>query len=142
VEEGILPGGGVALIRAAKVLDSLGIQGEQRFGVELIRKAVEEPLRMIVSNAGLEPAVVLDKVRAGSGGFGFNARTDVYGDLFEMGVIDPTKVTRSALQNAASVASLLLTTEAMVAEIPEKKPAMPPGGGGGGMGGGMGDMGF
>jgi chaperonin GroEL len=136
VDEGILPGGGVALIRAARALDTLKVSDHQRFGVDIIRRAVEEPLRMIVANGGLEPAVVLDKVKNGSGGFGFNARTNEYGDMVAMGVIDPTKVTRTALQNAASVAGLLLTTEAMVAEIPEKKkePAGgPPGGGMGGM---------
>ena len=136
VEEGVLPGGGVALIRAANVLENLEVPSEQSFGVQIIRRAVEEPLRMIVSNAGLEPAVVVERVRNGEGGFGYNARTADYGDLFQMGVIDPTKVTRSALQNAASVASLLLTTEAMVAEIPKKEAPAPPGGGGpGGMGG-------
>jgi len=139
VEEGILPGGGVALLRAAKVLDALEVTDEQRFGVDIIRRAVEEPLRMIVSNAGLEPAVILDKVRNGDGAFGYNARTGEFGDLIAMGVIDPTKVTRSALQNAASVASLLLTTEAMVAEIPKKDKA--PAAGAGGMGG-MGGMDF
>ncbi|MCB9680290.1 MAG: chaperonin GroEL [Alphaproteobacteria bacterium] len=142
VEEGILPGGGVALLRAAKALDSLTVPHEQTFGVDIIRRAIQEPLRMIVTNAGLEAAVVVDKVVAGDGGFGYNARQDTYGDLFEMGVIDPTKVTRSALQNAASVSSLLLTTEAMVAEIPQKAPPAPPGGGGMGGMGGMGDMGF
>jgi chaperonin GroEL len=142
VEEGILPGGGVALIRASKVLGDLAVDKEQKFGVDIIRRAIEEPLRMIVSNAGLEPAVVIDRVKNdGNISFGFNARSGEYGDLVKMGVIDPTKVTRSALQNAASVASLLLTTEAMVAEIPKKAPAGPPAGGGGGMGG-MGGMDF
>jgi chaperonin GroEL len=140
VEEGILPGGGVALLRAAAVLDDLDVPAPQKFGVDIIKRAVEEPLRMIVANAGLEPAVILEKVRSGSGAYGYNVRTGEYGDLIEMGVIDPTKVTRFALQNAASVASLLLTTEAMVAEIP-KKAAPDAGGGGGGMGG-MGGMGF
>jgi len=139
VEEGVLPGGGVALIRAAKALDSLTVSGEQKFGVDIIRRSIEEPLRMIVSNAGMEPAVVVDKIKHGTGAFGLNARSGEYGDMIAMGVIDPTKVTRSALQNAASVASLLLTTEAMVAEIPEKKPAAPGGGGMGAMGG-MGGM--
>jgi chaperonin GroEL len=136
VEEGILPGGGVAYIRASKVLAGVKVTGEEKFGVDIVRRAIEEPLRMIVTNAGLEPAVVLDKVAQGTGNYGYDARGAKYGDLVEMGIIDPTKVTRSALQNAASVASLLLTTEAMVAEIPEKKPA-----GGGGHGGGMGGMG-
>ena len=135
VEEGILPGGGVALIRAANGLEDLDVPSEHSFGVSIIKRAVEEPLRMIVSNAGLEPAVVVEKVRNGDGGFGYNARSAEYGDLFAMGVIDPTKVTRSALQNAASVASLLLTTEAMVAEIPKKESPPPAGGHGGGMGG-------
>jgi chaperonin GroEL len=137
VEEGILPGGGVALLRASSVLDTLEVPEEQRFGVDIIRRAVEEPLRMIVSNAGLEPAVVLDKVRGGEGYFGYNARSGEYGDLVAMGVIDPTKVVRCALQNAASVSSLLLTTEAMVAEIPKKEAPAPEMGGGG-----MGGMGF
>jgi chaperonin GroEL len=142
VEEGILPGGGVALIRASKILGDLAVDKEQKFGVDIIRRAIEEPLRMIVSNAGLEPAVVIDRVKNDANvSFGFNARSGEYGDLVKMGVIDPTKVTRSALQNAASVASLLLTTEAMVAEIPKKAPAGPPAGGGGGMGG-MGGMDF
>jgi chaperonin GroEL len=139
VEEGILPGGGVALIRAGKVLDALDMPKDQKFGVDIVRRACEEPLRMIVANGGLEPAVVLEKVRNGEGNYGFNARTGEYGDMIAMGVIDPTKVTRYALQNAASVASLLLTTEAMVAEIPKKEK--PGGGGGGGGGGGMGGMG-
>ncbi len=119
VEEGILPGGGVALLRAAKVLDSLKVSDEQAFGVDIIRRACEEPLRQIVLNAGGEASIVVEKVRNGSGGFGYNARTHSYEDLLQSGVIDPTKVTRSALQNAASVASLLLTTEAMVAEAPK-----------------------
>jgi len=131
VAEGILPGGGVALLRASKALDGLNLSTEESFGVDIIKRACEEPLRRIVENAGLEPAVILNEVRNGEGGFGYNARTGDYGDLFEMGVIDPTKVTRSALQNAASVSSLLLTTEAMVAEIPEDKPATPDGGMGG-----------
>jgi chaperonin GroEL len=135
VQEGILPGGGVALLRASKVLDGLKVAKEEQFGVDIIRRACEEPLRMIVANGGLEPAVVVDKVRNGAGSFGYNARSGEYGDLVAMGVIDPTKVTRTALQNAASVASLLLTTEAMVAEIPKKEKPAPAGGGGGGMGG-------
>jgi chaperonin GroEL len=134
VEEGILPGGGVALLRASRVLDGLELPAEQKFGAELIRKAVQEPLRMIVVNAGLEPAVIIDRVLSGSDAYGYNAREDVYGDMFKMGIIDPTKVTRFALQNAASVSSVLLTTEAMVAEIPQKKKAAAPGGPGGGMG--------
>jgi len=116
VIEGILPGGGVALVRAQSALVGLNVQGEQRFGVDIIRRAIEEPLRQIAINAGAEPSIVLDRVRNGSGGFGYNARYDRYEDLMATGVIDPTKVTRSALQNAASVSGLLLTTEAMVAE--------------------------
>jgi len=123
VDEGILPGGGVALIRAGAVLD--GVQGddETRFGVNIVRKAIESPLRMIVNNAGGEASIVLEKVRGGEAGFGYNARTDTYEDLLAAGVIDPTKVTRSALQNAASVAGLLLTTEAMVADEADEDDA-------------------
>ncbi len=116
VEEGILPGGGVALLRAAKVLDTLELSNGEAFGVDIVRRAIEEPLRIIIANAGHEPAIVVDKVLQGEGAFGFDAATGEYVDLVEQGVIDPTKVTRSALQNAASVAGLLLTTEAMVAE--------------------------
>jgi len=119
VEEGILPGGGVAFLRAARVLKDLVVDDEERHGVTIIRKAIEEPLRMIVFNAGGSPDVVVNAVLEGSGTFGFNARTNTYGDLVAQGVIDPTKVTRSALQNAASVAGLLLTTECMIADIPE-----------------------
>ena len=116
VQEGILPGGGVALIRAADALDKLELSDTQQFGVNIIKSAIQAPLRQIVSNAGGEPSIVLEKVRNGDGGFGYNARTDTFEDLVAAGVIDPTKVTRSALQNAASVAGLLLTTEALVAE--------------------------
>ena len=116
VEEGILPGGGVALIRGGNALANLEVSDEQAFGVKIVTRAIEEPLRQIVANAGGEPSIVLEKVRQGDGGFGYNARTDTYEDLIAAGVIDPTKVTRSALQNAASVSGLLLTTEAMVAE--------------------------
>jgi chaperonin GroEL len=116
VEEGILPGGGVALLRAVKALDSVTVEDGESFGFDIVRRAVEEPLRMIVANAGLEPAIVVQNVRGGEGAYGYNAATDEYVDMVEAGVIDPTKVTRSALQNAASVAGLLLTTEAMVAE--------------------------
>ena len=116
VEEGVLPGGGVALIRAVSVLDGITVEGEQQFGLNIVRRAVEEPLRQIVMNGGGEPSIVLENVRNGTGSYGYNARTDTYGDLLAQGVIDPTKVTRTALQNAASVAGLLLTTEALVAE--------------------------
>jgi chaperonin GroEL len=124
IEEGIVPGGGVALLRAQKALDGLeaSLPEEQRPGVKLIRRALEEPLRRIAENAGVEGAIVADKVKAGEDAFGFNAQTEIYEDLMKAGVIDPTKVVRVALQNAVSVASLLLTTEAAVAEKPEKKP--------------------
>jgi chaperonin GroEL len=130
VEEGIVPGGGVALLRASKALLSLKLDGDEQVGVDIVRRACEEPLRQIVSNSGTEGAIVVGKVRENDNpNFGYNAATDVYEDLVLAGVIDPTKVTRSALQNASSIASLMLTTEAMVAEIPEKKPAPAPGGG-------------
>jgi chaperonin GroEL len=130
----------VALLRAQAVLADLEgkLDEEQRAGVNIVRRAVEEPLRMISQNAGIDGSIVVDKVKNGKGAFGFNAATEEYEDLVKAGVIDPTKVVRSALQNAASVASLLLTTEAMIADKPEKKAA---GGGGGGMPGGMGGMG-
>ncbi len=137
VEEGIVPGGGVALLRCIPALDKLKLEGDERVGVNIVRRALEEPLRMIVVNAGYEGAVVAEKVRQNSDpNYGFNAETDQYEDLVSSGVIDPTKVTRTALQNAASIAALLLTTEALVSEIKEeeKTPPMPPGGGGmGGM---------
>jgi chaperonin GroEL len=133
VEEGIVPGGGVALLRAQSTLDGLALKGEQAAGVNIIRRALEEPMRRIAENAGVEGSIVVDKVRHGKGAFGFNAQTEEYEDLMKAGVIDPTKVVRSALQNAASVASLLLTTEAMVAEKPEEKHEH----GGGMPGGGM-----
>jgi len=138
VEEGVVPGGGVALLRAQRSLDGLeqALEEDQRAGVAIIRRSVEEPLRWIAQNAGVDGSIVVDKVKGGKGAFGFNAATEQYEDLVEAGVIDPTKVVRSALQNAASVASLLLMTEAMVAEKPEKKKGMP-----GGMPGGMPDMG-
>jgi chaperonin GroEL len=116
VEEGILPGGGVALIRALDSLEGLELEGDQKFGVTIIRNAIEEPLRQIVLNAGGEPGVIIEKVRESKGSFGYNARKDTFEDLVKNGIIDPTKVTRSALQNAASVSGLLLTTEALVAE--------------------------
>ena len=123
VEEGIVAGGGVALIRAQQALEGLEVPDEQRFGVQIIRRAIEEPLRQIVQNAGLEGAVVVDKVKEGKGDFGYNAATDQYGDLLAMGVIDPVKVVRTALQNAASVAGLMLTTECLVAERPKDETA-------------------
>ena len=130
VEEGIVPGGGVALLRAVKGLDGLKAQGDEQIGVNIVRRAVEEPVRQIVGNAGYEGAIVIEKIRSSNDPhYGFNAATAEYEDLVKAGVIDPTKVTRSALQNASSIAALMLTTEAMIAEIPEKKaPAPMPGG--------------
>jgi chaperonin GroEL len=135
VEEGIVPGGGVALIRAQKVLEKIETESEeQQFGVAIVRRAIEEPLRQIVANAGGEPSVVVNEVRGGKANLGFNARTGKYVDMLADGVIDPTKVVRTALENAASVAGMMLTTEAMIAEKP-KKEAPSAGAGGGGMGG-------
>jgi chaperonin GroEL len=125
VEEGIVPGGGVALVRTLKALDKMEVSGDEKMGLNIIKRAMEEPLRQIANNAGFEGSVVVQKVMDGKGAFGFNAETGVYEDLIEAGIIDPTKVTRFALQNASSVAGLLLTTEAMVAEKPEKKKAGP-----------------
>jgi len=129
VEEGVVPGGGVALVRARSALDNFkGANADQDIGIRILTRALAEPLRQIVHNAGEEPSVILNKVLEGTGAYGYNAQTGEYGDLIEMGVIDPTKVARSALQNAGSVAGLLLTTEAMVAELPkddEKQPSMP-----------------
>jgi chaperonin GroEL len=143
VEEGIVPGGGVALIRALSVLDGLKFNDDRAYGVNIIRRAAEEPLRQISSNAGVDGSIVVEKVKNGKGAFGFNAATEEYEDLVKAGVIDPTKVVRAALQNAASVASLMLTTEALVAERPKKKaPAPAAGGHGGGMGGMGGDEDF
>ncbi|MCG6969792.1 MAG: chaperonin GroEL [Gammaproteobacteria bacterium] len=139
VEEGVVPGGGVALIRALQAIKDIKSDNhDQDVGVNIARRAMEEPLRQIVANAGGEPSVILNKVAEGKGNFGFNASTDEYGDMVAMGILDPTKVTRTALQNAASVAGLMITTEAMVAEMPkEEGPAMPDMGGMGGMGGMM-----
>ncbi len=136
VEEGIVPGGGVALVRAAKALDKLKLEGDQLVGLQIIRRAIEEPMRHIATNAGAEGSIVVAKVKDLKQDEGFNAATDTYEDLVKAGVIDPAKVVRSALQNASSIASLLLTTEALVSEIPEDKkdaPQMPHGGGMGGM---------
>ena len=141
VEEGVVPGGGVALIRARAAIDKIKVANdEQRIGVNILKRALEEPLRQIVNNAGEEASVILNSVADGKGNYGYNAATNEFGDLIEMGILDPTKVARSALQNAASVAGLLLTTEAMVAEIPKEDaahPPMPDMGGMGGMGGMM-----
>jgi chaperonin GroEL len=137
VEEGIVPGGGVAFIRSLKALDGLTVNAEEKFGVDIIRRSLEEPLRQIAGNGGLEGSVIVNKVKEGTGAFGFNAGSGVFEDLLAAGVIDPAKVSRCALQNAASVSSLMLTTEAMIAEKPkdDSAPAMPAGGGMGGMGG-------
>jgi chaperonin GroEL len=130
VEEGIVPGGGVALLRAVKALDGLKVADDEQIGVNIVKRACEEPVRQIVGNAGYEGAIVIEKIRSNSdANYGFNAATAQYEDLVKSGVIDPTKVTRSALQNASSIAALMLTTEAMIAEIPEKKSAPAPGGG-------------
>jgi len=136
VEEGIVPGGGVALLRAGKGLEKVKLDGEEQSGVTLVQRALEEPIRQIANNAGAEGSVVVEKVKDQKAGFGFNAESGKYEDLMKAGIIDPTKVTRFALQNASSVAALLLTTEAMIAERPKEKeemPHMPPGGGMGGM---------
>jgi len=135
VEEGVVPGGGVAYIRALKALDVANFSEGERFGVDIVRRSLEEPLRQIVGNGGLEGSVIVNKVKEGQGAFGFNAATGNYEDLLLAGVIDPAKVSRTALQNAASVASLMLTTEAMVAERPKDDEPKAPGGGMGGMGG-------
>jgi chaperonin GroEL len=137
VEEGIVPGGGVAFLRAAMVIDHLKLKGDEKVGGDIVRRALEEPIRQIAENAGVEGSIVVQKVRENNGAYGFNAETESYEDLMASGIIDPTKVTRIALQNASSIASLMITTEALVTEIPEKEkaPSMPHGGGGG-----MGDM--
>jgi chaperonin GroEL len=143
VEEGIVPGGGVALVRCLTALEKIKIKADQKMGVKVVMRAIEEPLRQIANNAGQEGSVVIDKVKSAEGAFGYNAATENYEDLMEAGVIDPTKVVRFALQNAGSVASLMLTTEAMVAEKPEEKSEAAGGGmpgGAPGMGG-MGGMG-
>ena len=138
VEEGIVAGGGTALIRAKSAIKDLkGDNDEQNAGIKIVLRAMEEPMRQIVANAGEEPSVVVNNVANGTGNYGYNAQTGVYGDMVEMGVLDPTKVTRTALQNAASVAGLILTTDCMVADYPEDKPAAPAMGGMGGMGGMM-----
>jgi chaperonin GroEL len=132
VEEGVVPGGGVALVRASSALENLRVGEEEKVGVNIIRKSLEDPSRWIAQNAGWEGSIVVDKIKNNKGAFGFNASSEEFEDLMKAGIIDPTKVVRSALQNAASVAGLLLTTECMVAEKPEEKgppPGMPPGGG-------------
>ncbi len=139
VEEGVVPGGGVALIRAMSGMDSIELRGEELTAYLILKRALEEPLRQIAQNAGVDGAVIVEEVKKNTGNFGYNALTGVYEDMVKAGVIDPTKVTRSALQNAASIAGMFLTTEAVVTDLPKKdEPAMPPMGGG--MGGGMGGM--
>jgi len=136
VEEGIVPGGGVALLRAIPKLDALKLSGDQQIGVNIVKRALEEPIRQIANNAGFEGSVVVQKVKEMGPNEGFNAADDQYEDLVAAGIIDPTKVTRTALQNAASISALMLTTEALITDIPEAAPAgpaMPPGGGMGGM---------
>ena len=135
VEEGIVPGGGVAFIRAQKVLENLALEGDEKIGAEIVRRAIEQPLRTLADNAGKEGALIVQEVKKRKGNEGYNVATAEYEDLVKAGVVDPTKVARSALQNAASISGLLLTTEALVTEIPEKEktPPMPPGGGMGGM---------
>ena len=137
MEEGIVPGGGVALIRALASISGLkGINEDQNHGIQIALRAMEAPLREIVTNAGEEPSVIVNKVKEGKGNYGYNAATGEFVDMVEAGILDPTKVTRTALQNASSIAGLMITTEAMVAEAPKKdEPAA------GGMGGGMGGMG-
>ncbi len=139
VEEGVVAGGGVALLRCQKALDDLHVSGDEKIGVDIVRRSLEAPLRQLVINAGIEAAMIVDQVKNGKGAYGFNVATREYTDLIKAGVLDPAKVTRSALQNAASISGLLLTTECMITEIPEKKEAPMPGGG---HGGGMGDMGM
>ncbi len=141
VEEGIVAGGGLALLRTQKVLEALKLEGDQAIGVVIVRRALEEPIRIIAQNAGFEPSVVVDKVKNATGNIGFDARSEAYVDLVKAGVVDPTKVARFALQNASSIAGLLLTTEAMISDIPEEKSAAQAGGGHGHPGmGGMGGM--
>ena len=138
LEEGIIPGGGVAFIRAISALDNLkGENDDETTGIEIVRRAIEEPLRQIVFNGGKEGAVVVQKIKDGKGDFGYNARTDSYENLLAAGVIDPAKVTRVALENAASIAGMFLTTECILVEEKENKPEIPAGAGMGGMGGGM-----
>ncbi|MDD5254459.1 MAG: chaperonin GroEL, partial [Candidatus Omnitrophica bacterium] len=137
-QEGIVPGGGVALLRTIAALDKLKVEGDEKIGVDIVKRAIEDPLRQISQNAGLEGSVVVQRIKAEKTNIGYDVNQDAYVDMIDAGVIDPTKVTRSALQNAASIAALLLTTEAIITDKPEKEekmPMMPPGGGMGGMGG-------
>jgi chaperonin GroEL len=130
VEEGIVPGGGVAYLRTLPALEKIKLPEAQQFGLNILRKALEEPIRWIAMNAGFDGSIVVEKVKNEKGNFGFDAQNEEYTDMVKAGIIDPTKVVRTALQNASSISSLMLTTEAMVCEIPEKRPAGPPQGGG------------
>ena len=134
-QEGIVPGGGVALVRTIAALDKFKLEGDEKIGVDIVKRAIEEPLRQIAENAGLEGSVVAQRIKQEKTNIGYDVNQDAYVDMIEAGVIDPTKVTRSALQNAASIAALLLTTEAIITDKPEKESHMPPMPGGGGMGG-------
>ena len=128
VEEGIVPGGGSVLIQAGKALDKLKLSGDEATGVRIVQKALEEPIRVIASNSGAEGSVILDAIRKGKGNYGYDAEDNVFGDMFERGIVDPAKVTRAAVENATSVATMILTTESMITEIPKKEgPAMPAG---------------
>jgi chaperonin GroEL len=129
VEEGILPGGGVGLLNALPALDKVKLEGDEATGVKIVRHALLEPVRWIAENAGMDGSVVVDKIRSSKPGFGYNAETDVWGDMTEMGIIDPTSVVRAALENATSVANMVIITDAMVADIPKPEPPPPPGGG-------------
>jgi chaperonin GroEL len=140
VEEGIVAGGGVALIRCLPALEAMKLEGDEQIGVEIVRRAIEEPLRALANNAGMEGSIIVQEVRKRKGNEGFNVATCVYEDLVKAGVVDPKKVTRAALQNAASIAGLMLTTECLITEMPEKDKASPGPGGPAGMGG-MGGMG-
>jgi chaperonin GroEL len=137
VEEGIVPGGGVALIRCLPAIEALKLQGDEQTGVDIVKRAVESPLRSLAANAGVEGSIVVQEVKKRKGNEGYNVATGAYEDLVKAGVVDPKKVTRSALQNASSIAGLLLTTECLITELPEKEKPAPAGGGHGGMGGGM-----
>jgi chaperonin GroEL len=141
VEEGVVPGGGVTLLRAAKALDKLELEGEELVGLEIVRRALEEPVRTIAFNAGVDGSIVVERLRSEKQGIGYNAATAEYEDMFQAGIVDPTKVTRSTLQNAASIAAMILTTECLVSDEPEEEKAPMPGGDMGGMGG-MGGMGM
>jgi len=126
VEEGIVAGGGVSLIRAVPALDKLKLTGDEATGVRVVRKALEEPIRLIAENSGVEGSVILDAIRKGKGNYGYDAESEKFGDMLELGIIDPAKVTRAAVENAVSVAGMILTTESLITDIPKKEPPMPP----------------